>query len=56
MFSKIKSLIKCYLCGDSHTKMTTCVSCKKIVCYDCKSCAFVGGGRTCFWCLKKRHE
>ena len=53
MFTKIKSIIKCYLCGDSHRCFKSCEKCKKLVCGDCKSAVFVSGGSVCFWCLKK---
>lgn len=56
MFCKLKSIVKCYLCGDSHKRFKTCQQCKKLFCGDCKSTVFVSGPSKCFWCLSKNYK
>jgi hypothetical protein len=53
MFSKLKTIIKCYMCGDDKHRMTKCQKCGKIICKECQDVVFIGPGKECFWCKSK---
>lgn len=53
IFGDVKQKIICYMCGNNNSKMTNCTKCKKIICYSCKDCVFIGPKKICFWCQKE---